>query len=84
MALWSTQLLKTDYNENLPRGKGGRFIGMTTLPVSCAGYLEILRVSTTLFYKVTFQTLELEKKFNKPSVRIARQSLGHRTSKKRR
>jgi hypothetical protein len=29
-----------------PTGKGGRYVGLTTLPLSCAYYTEILRAST--------------------------------------
>jgi len=32
---------------NLLRGKGGRFLGLTTLPPSCADRLEILGASTS-------------------------------------
>ena len=47
MALGSTQSLnRNDYQGTFLRGKGGRFIGMTTLPPSCADCLTILGVST--------------------------------------
>ena len=39
----STERSTTD----LPWGKGGRCLGLTTLPLSCADFLKSLRVSTT-------------------------------------
>ena len=41
MALWTTQPLKTDYHEYLPRNKDGRFVA------SCTDFLEILTASTS-------------------------------------
>ena len=41
MALGSTQPLTEMSTGNISRGKGGRCVGLTTLPPSCAGCLEI-------------------------------------------
>ena len=39
-ALGSTQPLKNEY-QDIPGGKGGRYVRVTTLPPSCAECLEI-------------------------------------------
>ena len=45
--LRSTQpLTENKYQGYFLGGKGGRCVGLTTLPASCADYLEILRAST--------------------------------------
>ena len=36
-----------EYQEYIPCRKGGRCVGLTTLPPSCADYLEILGTSNT-------------------------------------
>jgi len=41
MALGLTQLLTEMSNKNISWGKGGRCVGLTTLPLSCADCLEI-------------------------------------------
>jgi hypothetical protein len=41
MALGSTQPLTNEYQEYFLGGKGGRCVGLTTLPPSCADCLEI-------------------------------------------
>jgi hypothetical protein len=47
MTLWSTQRLKEMSTTDISRGgKGGRCIGLTTLPTLCANFLEILGAST--------------------------------------
>jgi hypothetical protein len=48
MALGSTQPLnRNEYQENVLRGEGGRYVRLTTLPPSRAECLEILRASTS-------------------------------------
>jgi hypothetical protein len=39
---------RNEYREYFLRGKGGRCVGLTTLPPSCADCLEILAASTSL------------------------------------
>jgi hypothetical protein len=41
MALESTQPLTEMSNRNISWGKGGRCVGLTTLPPSCADYIKI-------------------------------------------
>jgi len=41
MALGSTQPLTEMSARNISWGKGGRYVGLTTLPLSCADCLEI-------------------------------------------
>ena len=41
VALGSTQLLTNEYQKYFLGGKGGRCVGLTTLPPSCAHCLEI-------------------------------------------
>jgi len=40
-ALWFWGWLSNDYQEYFLQGKGGRCVGLTNLPLSCADYLEI-------------------------------------------
>ena len=39
--------IRNQYRGYLLEGKGGRYVGLTTLPLSCAGCLEILAASTS-------------------------------------
>jgi len=46
MALGSTQPLTKMDTRNICWGKGGRYVELTTMPLSCTGYLEILGATT--------------------------------------
>jgi len=47
MAMWLTQPLADMIIRNISSGKGGRYVGLTTLPPSCADCLEICGASTS-------------------------------------
>jgi hypothetical protein len=47
VVLRSTQLLKEMNNRDVSRGKGDKYVELTTLSPSCANRLEILGASTS-------------------------------------
>jgi len=51
VALESTQPLTEMSTRNICWGKGGRCVELTTVPLSCAGYLEILGATTAWNHK---------------------------------
>ena len=44
LGLPSSPVLRNVYEEYFLGSKGGRCVGLTTLPLSCADYLEIVRI----------------------------------------